>query len=274
MKKHYKIFIVILFANTLFGMDGVEYLKSCSFLSDFQISSKSLDLTFDLPHGVTSLGWSDIKGGVRFSEGNSLAHGVTVFITPTQETLLIGRHSRITFKPVIYKNQQKGFRIVPWMIGFQPGKDKPIITYINLSDTPMKVNEEDVEMVMDGGQWVKIENSKSLIIDKLGWDAENILKNINDILQNPAVKDIYSRDFYLAALWDVLIENGLIQTNETFFIEPPFKPYSKIEMFIEEGVVNPETLPPLCRSSYRTWLWLLALPVVAGVWFTVRSRFL
>jgi len=284
MKKHRKIIIIVVLANTMFGMDGIEYLEGRRPWTGFTLSSTSLELIFNPLNSGSHSGLLGLVVSDNLLQNRRLKKGDVITLTPNQEIRLTARHGQITFKPVIFKNQKKGFRIVPWLIGEGAENDKPIVTYIALTDTTIKVGEDDVEMIMDDGKWMKIEDSKSLIIDKLGWVAERMVKDAERITNNPEVMARYLNDNYFGTILQTLIKEELITPDLEMFIaltntghfssslkieeETPFAGHEELEHKSEDNTIH-DSPPPPCR---RAWLWWLALPVVAGGWFVIRLR--
>ena len=76
-----------------------------------------------------------------------LESGEDLVLTPDKKTILIeGRHGVIIFTPVLFKNQQKGFRIFGVLAGAGFGTgDTNDIAYVTLSDTFVQVGKEDVQ---------------------------------------------------------------------------------------------------------------------------------
>jgi len=274
--KLYLLSVGVLFANNSVAMDGVEYLESLDFVAGFTISSTSLDLTFNLQ-----------KNFLLNMKGRWLEHDEKLSLTPDYQVQFgDGRHLEWRFKPVIFKSQHKGFRIVYWVTGAFVHRHTPVITYIALSDTPIKVDEEDVEMVMDDGKWVKIEDSKSLLIDKLGWGAELILLSTRK--DKPIPKMILDKldDPYYGPIIRTLAEHGFIKLpSEEIITETPLEilkkePETQLEnenvqtndanaWVADEKTSRENTLS--CRPACRAWLWWFAfLPVTAGAWFVVH----
>jgi len=184
----------MLLVGTLVGMDGVEWLKTNGF--EPVVTSTNLTITpVELQN--SSLG---------------IVSGKAAVLTPDRVVRLSMQHIRVTFTPVVYKNQHKGFRITRWGTGAPASRVlQPEISYLALSDTPMEVGEEDMALTLEKGEWVKPEESKQLVVDKLGWDAEDLIRSAKYIMSQPGWKEqIASGPEWAKKLWDTLVEHGLI----------------------------------------------------------------
>jgi len=82
-------------------------------------------------------------------------------LTPTKRARLYQRGGGYTFTPVTFRDNLAGFRIRGIFGGSSLQGDEFVRTahtntmYLALSDTPVEVGEEDVEMIMEAGEWVK-----------------------------------------------------------------------------------------------------------------------
>ena len=79
-----------------------------------------------------------------------LESGEVLILTPDKKTIFIdGRHGVVIFTPVLFKNQQKGFRIFSVLdgAGFGTGETNDI-AYVTLSDTLIQVGKEDVQEII------------------------------------------------------------------------------------------------------------------------------
>ena len=129
---------------------------------------KSLDECF---HSVSvtseSLVLSQPKGPFLFRQKGIdrwLKQDEEIVLTPDCETTLTdGYHVVLVFTPVSFKGGKKGFKIASIFNGLSFGKGITINNmYLALSDTPVEVGEDDVEMIQEGGEWVKFEGNKDL----------------------------------------------------------------------------------------------------------------
>jgi len=98
-----------------------------------------------------------------------MEYGETLNLTPDQKILFTdGRHGFLYFEPVRYKNNLKGFQINNVIINPNRG----FITntmYIVLGDTPIQINEDDVEMIMENGEWKRIRGEEQQITSTNSW---------------------------------------------------------------------------------------------------------
>jgi len=84
--------------------------------------------------------------------GTSEYVGKELILIPDQETSFTDlRHGSLTFTPVVFKNKRKGFRLVEVWNGmsFGQGITTNAIAYVALSDKPVKVSEDDVEIILE-----------------------------------------------------------------------------------------------------------------------------
>jgi len=137
-------------------------------------------------------------------------------------------------------------------------------------------------MILENGEWMNIEDTESLEIKKLRWKAAmNIQGNRLTITNSETIARL-STDSHYGPLWAELITKGVIKP-EIEMVAALIKaghlsPDSKFELAVPFEIPEERTHeeknapPPPCHSTSRAWLWLLALPVVAGVWFAVRLR--
>ena len=210
MKKYMIAVIMALSVNGLHGMDVTEFWERVGIFDSAETTSRDLTLTLTSRHSLSE--WS-----VRIPRGEGIRKvvpGEKIALVPDQAMVFQARHVRITFTPVSFKDQHKGVRMEWVTFGFGGSVGKPAdIAYIAFSDTPLAVGEDDVEMVMDDGEWVKAEDSRSLEIAKLGWDAEDLIKEAEKVMQNPETMAMVLDHPKSAQLWNTLVERGLIKTN-------------------------------------------------------------
>ena len=186
---------MFLLINTVSAIDGVDFLTNHCFQT-ISITTTNISLKFKTNSGYNSVNNNDIRR--KFGENNIIhtytpvsrgiseyiANDETLVITPDQTTSIEGRHLMLMFKPVIFKNNIKGFRIVQWQFGGGIVNTNNIIKHVVLSDTPIIFGEEDEEMIMDDGKWVNVKDSKSLEIDKLGFSTYSQIKLFEQALSN------------------------------------------------------------------------------------------
>jgi hypothetical protein len=216
MKKSCVALIALLLVNNMLGMDGLEWLKKHRILDSFEVTSTGLVLKF---HSFVDDKWRIGLVEGSFEEGQFKPYKEMI-LTSNQEARLVkdGGHVCIIIKSVSFKSQHKGFRINPMIIGASVDhtlkQDTPSeTTYIVLSDTPMTMGEDDVEMVMDYGEWVKAEDSRSLEIEKLGYTAETWVCHQKEVLQDAECLGYILNDPRTSKLWHTLIERGFIKVS-------------------------------------------------------------
>ena len=155
--KYYIVLVVALLADSVVGMDGIEYLKNNRNFDSVIATSTNLSLTFR----SFGAGFYIVQGG-DYEKSRWLELGEEFALIPNQETLLTeGRHFKLIFTPVLYKNQLRGFRIADITFGAvarnESGFRVNSLAYLALSDTPVDVGEEDVWIIMEDGEWKEVE---------------------------------------------------------------------------------------------------------------------
>jgi len=137
-------------------MNGVELLLMYGIIDTFSVTSTELTLTFRA--SLCSVDYNGTRRGTtEYAENNE-----ALILTSDQgANISDGYHSSLIFTPVSFKDKRKGFRIINQaiLIPFGGGV-KHWFGYIALSDTPVEVGEDDVEMILEGGEWVKFEGNK------------------------------------------------------------------------------------------------------------------
>jgi len=188
-----------------------------------------------------------------------------------------GRHIRIIYTPVHLTNQQKGFRR-SYLVDNRRGGYNAIVTYVALSDVPEQVDESEVVMILEKGEWLKFEDAESLDITKLRWKHESFINNLDTF--NPETIASLSTNLYFGPRIAELIEKKIITSSAEMiaalinagFLPSDIEPDENLQLtpfFVPEELAqkNETALPPSSHPSRRAWLWWLALPVVAGAWF-------
>ncbi|MCL1921358.1 MAG: hypothetical protein FWG50_09840 [Kiritimatiellaeota bacterium] len=233
MKMRCAVLIALLLVNSALGTDAIEYLKKDSWMSIASVSATGLTVRLQgcnvlvAPNGVPEP-WRHME------EGETLA------LVADQEVWLGCRYLKVVFRPVAFKDKQKGFRVAKMLAGDSAHPCSPShITFVALGDAPAGMGEGDVEMVMDNGEWVSPEKSKSWEIEKLGWYAEKIVEDAETIMQDAEMMARVSRDPSFAKLWATLIEKGLIKPKA----EIPLVTGSK-DAAPQETPPNPDEPPP------------------------------
>ena len=287
---------LFIFSTFLLLTCGTQPVRGGIDIELFNPSVTSEHLTLVFPPQLQLRISQEKAEDVRWSEDNE-----KLVLTPDHETLLGSRNVVIRFRPVIFKCQHKGFRVISGYAGTDCWGDIPDVTYIAFSDTPMNVGEDDVEMVKDGGklevkdkgkrvieggEWVKIEDSKSLILDKLGWTADVIIRQPDFYIENSENRAKYLSDPHFGPIIRTLAEHGFITLppDEPDGETPPDIPEAEPEtqpsdenpqandddaLVVEDETSCENTIPR--RPISRAWLWLLALPAAAGaVWLLLR----
>ena len=208
MKKSCVSLTVLFFVNSILGTDGIEVLKK--YVDAFTITSANLVVT---NHSTrTQIVWEDGPTPTSFRKASfhKEPYEEELILTPDKESSIGRGNSRITFKPVSFKNQRKGFRIVREVM-YSLDQDYLEVTYLVLSDTPMTLGEDDVEMVLDNGEWVKSEESRSLAIEKMNRETRDLIRDAGRIIQDPEWLAIVLRNPESVKKWNGLVDRGFIK---------------------------------------------------------------
>jgi len=140
-----------LFFRNLVKKDGVESLKASPWFKSVSVTTTNLILQFSLPGGGLWI-WS----GDDSEKGSWTEEDDEFFLTPDQETKLSTlRHTKVIFTPTSFENQMKGFRILHLTDDRLGGYITTCLGYVALSDPPIEVHEDDVEMILENGEWIK-----------------------------------------------------------------------------------------------------------------------
>ena len=209
MKKCVMGVIIAVSAGGLRGMDVAEFWEKAGIIDSAAVTSKDMTLTLNSHRSMSQWGiWMPEE-----QRGVDVVPGEKIVLRPGQEIVFQGRHVRVTFRPVAFKTRHQGFRLQRDIFGFSSMAKPAEIAYAAFSDTPLAVGEEDVEMVMDDEGWVQAEDSRSLEIAKLGWNAEYLVKEAETIMQDPEMMASVLKHGDSANIWNTLAERGLIDTN-------------------------------------------------------------
>jgi len=143
-------FILMIYVTDIFGQDENELWVNHNWFDPVSVTSTNLIIKFH-PHNRVFI---TQKSTGRLSERNE-----ELVLSQDRETELSdGRHVRTVFTPITFMSQQKGFKIslILYGAGYGLGQTNHV-TYLALSDTPVKVGEDDVDMIMVSGEWKKFE---------------------------------------------------------------------------------------------------------------------
>ena len=156
MKMGCTVLAVVLSASGIFGMDGMEWLGNGTWFDVVSASPTNLTLKFKGRFGIHQ---NDVwRRTAEYIENDEM-----FILTPDQRTRFVSRHASITLDPVSFRGQHKGFRITDrhnppishWHLA------RTNFFYVALSDTPVQVGEDDVEMIMENGEWKTYEKPQS-----------------------------------------------------------------------------------------------------------------
>jgi len=133
-----------LFSELKPRMNGTELLLLYGVIDSVSTTSENLIITF------RSGGLMVEHNGVIRGTAEYAANNEALILTPDQETSIYEHHASVRFIPVSFKSKKKGFRIID---RFAYDGVKSYVAYVALSDKPTEASEDDVEMIMEGGEW-------------------------------------------------------------------------------------------------------------------------
>ena len=201
--------LVAMLAGNILGMDGVDLIKSFNLFDAIIVTSTNLTFKLDSHPDISLWGFQFL--GKERQGYRRLVPNEELVLVPNQVVHIESRSYRLILTPVSFQNQSMGFRATQWRIGSGSPKPTPTVAYIALNNIPMNVGEDDVEMTMDNGEWVKPKDSKRLEIEKLGWDAEKMIQHTESTMQNPERMAELFRNRGASNLWSILVEKGFIK---------------------------------------------------------------
>ena len=257
--------------------DGMEFLKSHGLFDSVAVTPAGLAVKVG---ARDSLSWEVMATGEDQEAPRSLEPGEEIAILPGQTVRFGARSQRLTFTPVSFKSQHKGFRVTRWHTGSGIKKQKPVIAYIALSDTPVAVGEADMEATLDDGEWVRPEDSRSLKIEKLGWSAETLVRHAERIMQDPEWMGRIFDYGVTSNLWGILVKQGLITQEErpppphpeatppATQTAPPPPPDAAPQVDAASGDAQPEA-----QTKARTpWPYALIPPAFLAALYFMRKK--
>jgi hypothetical protein len=83
----------------------------------------------------------------------------------------------------------------------------------------MELGESDMELTMDNGEWVKIEDSRIWELERLGDRAESMVRQADVITHSPEIMAHVLCSPEIVELWNLLVDRGFIN-------KPKFTPQS------------------------------------------------
>jgi len=282
---------VLLLANSIVGMDGIEYLKKGTWFGDVSVTSTSLVLKIKddsmiivqddsyrkYCEAVLTNAWAKPwRQAAEFVENDK-----ALLLTPDQETHFMGHGGTLFLSPVSYKNKQQGFRVLEKFYNHR-GKDWVTFNtaYLALSDTPMEVGEDDVEMVMDKGKWVTARDwRKNMELDeKYGWPASHLVQYAEKIMREAKEGELLVHEPTISNIWNKLVEDGIIKTNtvekEGKAVSPSQKKKGRIAASLPSREGNDEEQRRGETSSpYRLWLYVgVSLCALCAILYFLRRK--
>jgi hypothetical protein len=148
------ISIGVLLANDMQGTEGIKWFQSNNWWDIISFTSTNVTYRFKGKQFVSQ------KGVIRLSE-----HNEEFSLTHDQETMFTdGRHIEIYFTPITLKNKQNGFRntVLNNLGAYEYKGITTNYTYVALGDKPIEMREEDVEMILEKGEWIKYKKGRPI----------------------------------------------------------------------------------------------------------------
>jgi len=141
-----------LLADAQSRMNGVELLQMIGWMDVVSSTSTNLVIKFKHPEfHVTHNG--TVRGSIEY-----MSNDEALILTPDQGASIGEHHIRIIFIPVSLKKKRNGFQIINQFDARSFGKDLMRDTgYFALGDILTPASEDDVEMIMENGEWKKFE---------------------------------------------------------------------------------------------------------------------
>jgi len=154
----YIICVAALFACCAQGMDGIESLEKRKLFESIIVTPTNLTIRFSEEGQGHRVSYPDHRISIP-SRGTHdyVKKNEALVLTPDKRVNIFEFHGCFAFTPVTFKNQGKGFRIMETFDArsLRGGLMTNSIAYVALSDTPVQVGEDDVEMILENGEWVK-----------------------------------------------------------------------------------------------------------------------
>jgi len=133
--------------------NGLKFLEGYQVFNPIKVTPVHLSLRLH-PYDVVE------QGGTRYEwTAREMMNSEDLVLTPNQETKILKWKDKFTFTPIAFKSQTKGFKITVVSDHSDLGYEvTTTIAYLALNDTSVLVGEEDVEMIMENGEWKKYKN--------------------------------------------------------------------------------------------------------------------
>jgi len=166
MKTRYLITLVLtVFFSDVQGIDKPTVLDCgwFGFVSATETNITLKRISQGMPIYVSGVGVENDDFGQAFGGGNRPGWGVRLqrddreFTVPIDQEIKFsdGYHCQSFHTPVMFKNQDKGFRILSLVDNLHGEYTTNPITYVAISDNaPIEMDEDDMEMIMADGEWV------------------------------------------------------------------------------------------------------------------------
>jgi len=160
--KYWTVLTLALFCGNVRGEYAVEWFEKYQqwSIESVTVTSSGLNIRFKNPWFLVFLDWDKKEWDKNMyrSSADYIKNNEALILTPDNKTVCLGQqHTQVHFTPVSYRNGLAGFRITDMFTGAPYGLRTNNVLYVALSDSPIEVGEEDVEMVKDKGEWIKFE---------------------------------------------------------------------------------------------------------------------
>ena len=159
MKMKDIIFVtVVTLAGNMSGIDGVELLKKHESIDSVSVTTTNLTIWFNenKSRGLSVLD-KPVRGMTRSSHEYAEKNDPLILAPDDSITLIYQYNCVVKITPVSLKKTRRGFKISDIVAAHYGEEDFINTAYIVLSDKPTEVSEDDVEMIIENGEWITFE---------------------------------------------------------------------------------------------------------------------
>ena len=161
--KNVIISVTIALASNMSGADGIELLKKLRGIDSVSVTATNLSIWFDKSGGLSVL--DKPARGMARSSSEYAENSEPLSLAPDDKITLVYQYNcLVEITPVSFKKQRRGFRIRDIMASCLYEEECHInVAYIALSDTPIEVGEDDVEMIMKDGELKTVKEYHAIV---------------------------------------------------------------------------------------------------------------
>ena len=174
MRKYCIVLIFAVLSCTVQGAYESDVLKEYR-VDSVMVTATNLNIVFNKEYGW-SVDWEtdcDIEMGsykrFQYTSSSDYAEKNKALVLTADKKVWIsdGHHVSVILIPVAFKNKLKGYKLATKLnfesFGDSRGTFTNKIKYVALSDTPIEVSAEDVEMVLEDDEWKTVDNEELLL---------------------------------------------------------------------------------------------------------------